>query len=99
MAYDLSAFGPREQSVGVEGPVLGGREGLLRSTVQVGPSSAQEQPVFGNLSVLEGLYCSELAPCRSVRVLNWLEWPQGVVPSCWEGLMFLERALCRPMRT
>ena len=56
---------------------------LLRSMVQVDPLSAQES----NLSVWVGLCCSGRAPCRSLRVLDWLEWTQDIILSVWEGLM------------
>ena len=53
---------------------------LLQPTVEVGQLSAQA----GNLSVCEGLYCSDRAPYHSVQAL---EWTQYVIPSVWEGLM------------
>ena len=56
---------------------------LLRSTVEVGPLSAQE----GNLSLWEGLCCSERAHYRSSGALNWFELTQDAIPSVWEGLM------------
>ena len=56
---------------------------LLWSTIQVGPLLPQES----NLSLWEGLCCSERAPCQSVWVLNWPEWTQEITLLFWKGLM------------
>ena len=48
-----------------------------------GPSLGPEE----NLSVWEGLCCSERAPYRSARALNRPKWTQDVILSVCEGLM------------
>ena len=77
------SFSLRNSYVGLKGPFAGLSGPMLRSTIQVGPLSAQES----NLSLWEGLCCSKRAPCRYVPVLNWPDWTQEIILPARKGLM------------